>query len=141
MERHGRDPMLYREQNELSEIERIKMLISEFNSQKEYKSLGLICKTDTQATFLLGELSDLKLPINLLTNTSSRFEDGIMITSAQIAKGLEFDSVIVPFVNVVNYRTKIDRSMLYIAVTRAMHELNITLTGIPSALLNEKKRL
>lgn len=140
MERHGKVPKLYRQHNELSEIKRIKMLISEFISQKEYKSLGIICKTEAKATILLGELSDLKVPINLLTNASSRFEDGIMITSAQISKGLEFDSVIVPFVNDINYKTQIDRSMLYIAVTRAMHELNITFTGIPSALLNEKTR-
>jgi DNA helicase-2/ATP-dependent DNA helicase PcrA len=40
-----------------------------------------------------------------------------------LAKGLEFDEVIVPFASANNYRTDVDKSMLYIACTRAMHRL------------------
>jgi DNA helicase-2/ATP-dependent DNA helicase PcrA len=45
-----------------------------------------------------------------------------------MAKGLEFDEVIIPFVTESNFRTEIDRSMLYVAVTRAMHRLTLTYT-------------
>ena len=49
---------------------------------------------------------------------------------------IEFDAVIVPFVNAANYHTDFDRGLLYIAVTRAMHELTILVdASSPSPLL------
>lgn len=41
-------------------------------------------------------------------------------------KGLEFDEVIIPQTDERNYRSEIDKSMLYVAVTRAMHRLTLT---------------
>jgi DNA helicase-2/ATP-dependent DNA helicase PcrA len=52
-----------------------------------------------------------------------------------MAKGLEFDEVIVPYVSAHNYRTDMDKSMLYIACTRAMHQLTVTYHGVPSQFL------
>jgi DNA helicase-2/ATP-dependent DNA helicase PcrA len=46
-----------------------------------------------------------------------------------MAKGLEFDEVIVPQTNDKNYHSEIDRNMLYIAATRAMHRLTLTYCG------------
>ena len=57
------------------------------------------------------------------------FVQGIVITSAHMAKGLEFDEVIIPQVDDKNYHSEIDRSMLYVAVTRAMHRLTLTYSG------------
>ena len=59
----------------------------------------------------------------------------MLITCVHLAKGLEFDQVIVPQVNRENYATDVDRSMLYIACTRAMHELTITHNGELSELI------
>ena len=65
----------------------------------------------------------LQIPdIHFLSNQSLAFVQGIVITSAHMAKGLEFDEVIIP-------QTEIDRSMLYVAVTRAMHRLTLTYSG------------
>lgn len=58
-----------------------------------------------------------------------------MIASAQMAKGLEFDQVLVPFANAEHYSTKMDRSLLYIACTRAMHRLTLTYSGEASRLV------
>jgi DNA helicase-2/ATP-dependent DNA helicase PcrA len=46
-----------------------------------------------------------------------------------MAKGLEFDEVIVPQATASNYRSEIDRGMLYVAATRAMHRLTLTHSG------------
>lgn len=92
-----------------------------------YKSLGIICKTESQAR----EMADkLQIPdINFLSSQSSAFVQGIVIISAHMAKGLEFDEVIIPQVDDRNYHSEIDRSMLYVAVTRAMHRLTLTYSG------------
>ena len=64
--------------------------------------------------------------ISFLSSQSSAFAQGIVITSAHMAKGLEFDEVIIPQTDDENYRSEIDKSMLYVAVTRAMHRLTLT---------------
>ena len=57
---------------------------------------------------------------------SVAFGSGIVITTAHLAKGLEFDSVLVPFCTDKNYQSEPDRQMLYVACTRAMHTLDVT---------------
>ena len=74
---------------------------------------------------------------HLLTPGSSSLSSGILIACAHLAKGLEFDRVIVPRVDNDNYVTEVDRSMLYIACTRAMHRLNLTHSSEPSRLIRE----
>lgn len=64
--------------------------------------------------------------ISLLSNQSSAYVKGIIITSAHMAKGLEFDEVIIPQTDDKNYHSNIDKSMLYVATTRAMHKLTLT---------------
>ena len=73
--------------------------------------------------------------INLISPESTRFEIGISITSIQMSKGLEFDEVIILNVNHDNYKTEYDRSLLYIAVTRCMHQLTIMYVEKPSHFL------
>ena len=58
-----------------------------------------------------------------------------MIAIAYLAKGLEFDQVIVPFCSDAEYNSLIDRHMLYVACTRAMHKLSLTHTAKPSSFL------
>ena len=61
---------------------------------------------------------------------------GFIEKPSDTAKGLEFDEVIVPFVTDKDYRTEIDRSMLYVACTRAMHKLYISASGNISTFLS-----
>ena len=69
---------------------------------------------------------------------SHAFTRGVVITSAHMAKGLEFDEVIIPHADATGYRSEIDRGMLYVAATRAMHRLTVTHAGAPSPLLPKK---
>ncbi|MDZ7649792.1 MAG: hypothetical protein U5K54_23115 [Cytophagales bacterium] len=41
---------------------------------------------------------------------------------------MEFDEVIVPYTSADSYKTDLDKSLLYIACTRAMHQLTLTFT-------------
>jgi DNA helicase-2/ATP-dependent DNA helicase PcrA len=125
MERHGEVPRIKRFSSNRDEIEEIKEQINAFKSSGRH-SLGVICKTQEQAEYVFGEL---KAPgISLLTPESTSFTKGVIIATAHLAKGLEFDEVIVPFASANNYRTDVDKSMLYIACTRAMHQLSLLYT-------------
>jgi DNA helicase II / ATP-dependent DNA helicase PcrA len=125
MERHGHAPSVKGFNSNVEEIEEIKKLIIDFKSSGN-KSLGIICKTQQQADFIFDEARSLNL--HLLTAESTSFKEGIVVTTVHLAKGLEFDEVIIPFASDRNYQTDIDRSMLYIACTRAMHQLVLTYT-------------
>jgi DNA helicase-2/ATP-dependent DNA helicase PcrA len=123
MERHGQQPEVRGFDNNKEEVAEIKQLISRFQISG-HQSLGIICKTLEQAAFLSNELKAFN--IHLLTADSTSFKEGIVITTAHLAKGLEFDEVIVPFTSSKNYHAEVDRRMLYIACTRAMHQLTLT---------------
>ena len=124
--RHGKKPQVLQFNNEKEELSAIKKLIVTHQASA-YKSLGIVCKTESQAYEMAEKL---QIPdIHFLSNQSSDFVQGIVITSAHMAKGLEFDEVIIPQVDDKNYHSEIDRSMLYVAVTRAMHRLTLTYSG------------
>ncbi len=125
MERHGDAPAVKRFNSNAEEIDEIKNQIDLFKNSGR-QSLGIICKTQEQAGKVYGELK--AAGVNLLTPDSTSFTNGAIITTAHLAKGLEFDEVVVPFASANNYHTDVDKSILYIACTRAMHQLILLYT-------------
>ncbi len=67
---------------------------------------------------------------------SVAFVNGVVVSTAHMAKGLEFDHVVVPHINKENYQNAVDKSMLYIACTRAMHRLDLSFSGEISSLVD-----
>ena len=123
--RHGEKPQILQFGSAVEELSGIMGLISTYR-KSGYKSLGIICKTEQQAREMADMLKSYANDISFLSSQSSAFVQGIVITSAHMAKGLEFNEVIIPQTDERNYRSEIDKSMLYVAVTRAMHRLTLT---------------
>jgi DNA helicase-2/ATP-dependent DNA helicase PcrA len=129
IERHGEKPNAIRCESFEKQAEKIIELTKECGA-KGFKSAGIICKTEKQAEILynlLKEKQDLK--ITLLTEKSEKFDNRLVITTAYLAKGLEFDCVVLPESGSDNYKNEIDRQMLYIGITRALHSLTLLYTG------------
>jgi DNA helicase-2/ATP-dependent DNA helicase PcrA len=126
MERYGHEPLLVCCTGNAEELETIKGMITTFSGSGN-RSLGIICKTLRQAQEVYEVLK--AQDVHLVTAESTSFKEGVIITTAHLAKGLEFDEVIVPFASARSYKTDVDRSMLYIACTRAMHRLTLTYSG------------
>ena len=124
--RHGEHPKILPFKNTEEEIQGIADLVNSFRNS-HYTSLGIICKTESPSKKnLFKKLQIYANDISLLSNQSSAYVKGIIITSAHMAKGLEFDEVIIPQTDDKNYHSNIDKSMLYVAATRAMHKLTLT---------------
>lgn len=126
MERHGELPECIGFENQDEELSAIQNLIESFKNSG-YQSLGILCKTQSQANHIFSKLKSEN--IHLLTGDSNAFKEGINVTTIHLSKGLEFDKVVVPFADARNYHTQVDRSLLYIACTRAMHHLVLTYTN------------
>ncbi|MBX2896898.1 MAG: AAA family ATPase [Cyclobacteriaceae bacterium] len=133
MERHGEEPQVLGFASADAEIEGIYQACLKFAGSAN-QSMGIICKTQQQAQLLFTKLKTPATvekgqgmrPIHLLTPDSTSFTSGIVVTTVHLSKGLEFDEVLIPFVSAKNYKSDIDRRMLYIACTRAMHRLTLT---------------
>lgn len=134
VDRHGPAPEVIRTEDGLAEAAVIKNLVAAHSAGPQ-QSLGIVCRTVEQARGLHNALRESDVDVTLLDYDSEEFASGAIITSAHISKGLEFDTVIVPGVSADGYASAVDKSMLYIACTRAMHELYLTYTGEISQFL------
>lgn len=137
VERHGEEPVLQLCAGKEEELERIGGLVETFR-RSGFASLGILVKTNRDAEVLYEKLSQ-KDVVHLLTPESSRFVNGVSIASIRMAKGLEFDEVVIPDADAETYATEYDRSLLYVACTRAMHRLSLLYTGARSRLIDETK--
>lgn len=126
VERHGPEPEVKGFQKPEEELEEIVRLVDRFRVS-DHQMMAIICKTQSQIKTLYEKLS--APDVYLLTEESTSFRQGVVITTIPLAKGLEFDEVIVPFATKNNYHSDSDINMLYIACTRAMHRLVVTYTG------------
>lgn len=90
---------------------------------KKYKSLAIITKDMNEAKKIYKLLNPI-MNISLIEENTAKFNKDLVIVPAYIAKGLEFDAVIV-YNNRENSYKKTERNLLYVACTRAQHELYI----------------
>lgn len=120
VERLGENPKIIIKENNL-EIE-IKNIIEDMNS-KEYSSIAVICKNKEKANCIFNSLKSLNLSINLIDSENSELKNGVNVISSYLAKGLEFDGVILA--DGENYLDKEDSNLFYTVCTRALHKLVI----------------
>ena len=122
--RNGAEPLVVKAENASEQIvaEAVKLA-------KKHKTVGIICKTMAEARSLYVEFKNKKVEANLIRPESMGFAEGITISAAHVVKGLEFDAVVVANANNENYKTEIDRQSLYVAITRALHEVAVVYTG------------
>lgn len=64
------------------------------------------------------------------------YEKGVLIVPTYMAKGIEFDAVIIYDASDEQYKREYERKFFYTACTRAMHELHLFSPGQPSRFLD-----
>lgn len=109
----------------LTVINQIKELL-----EKNYETIAIICKDDLETNQVYKVLTKCGLNINKISEQNEEYHGGLCIMPSYLSKGLEFDSVILYNANDINYtENNIDMKLLYVAITRAMHELYINYNG------------
>ncbi|MBU3157980.1 AAA family ATPase [Clostridium estertheticum] len=126
-DRHEDEPIIVFKDNEKSIYEAIILDIHKYENLG-YESIAVICKTQQEALIIEKELIRLD-NIKLLNIDDTEIIKGTVVIPSYISKGLEFDVVLVFNVSKNNYNSEFDRNLLYVACTRALHQLVIYYTG------------
>ena len=126
-ERHDEVPIIAQHENETQELEWIVDQVKDYEA-KGFETIAIICKSQKEVNHVYSKLSR-KLDIHQLSPDEEGYQKGIHIMPIYMAKGLEYDAVIVYEVNEHHYNEPEDKQLLYIACTRALHRLSLCHTG------------
>lgn len=95
-----------------------------------YDSIAVITKTAAESRTALEALqAQGSGELQLITKETVQFDKGVMIIPVYLAKGIEFDAVLIYEASSQAYSRDNDRKLLYTACTRAMHQLSLYSTG------------
>ena len=133
-ERHGEEPLVLRQETFESMDQAIIGDIANYTEQG-YESIAVICKTQDDAEKVYSRLRK-SVQITLIKPRNGEVIKGALVLPSYMAKGLEFDVVIVYNVNKENYSSDFDKQLLYIACTRALHHLGIYYKGDKSPFIS-----
>lgn len=147
--RSGEAPEIYEAQTQEALDERIREEIR-FCQDQQYQSIGLLCKTEADARLLYQRLKHspdhqaqlpgrrqqgLQSELRFIGSDTITDIRGVFVLPLYMAKGLEFDAVLLCDVDKDHYVSEDDRKLLYIGCTRALHRLSLFYTGEKSPLL------
>lgn len=142
--RHGEEVNVMKVEEENNIPQYIKEKLIEYK-EKGYKTIAIISKTDLLSNYINDDLSALGIHIPNVTEMDDLSDERFRICtiSNQLAKGLEFDAVIINNANenIYSSSNSLDMKLLYVAITRALHELDIVYTGeVSKPLENHLKK-
>jgi len=132
-ERHGDEPLVLHQPTLESIDQAILSDLAKYTAQG-YESIAVICKTQEEAEKVYSRLEK-SAQITLIKPRGGEVIKGALVIPSYMAKGLEFDVVIVYNVNKEVYSCDLDKQLLYIACTRALHHLIIYYQGDKSPLI------
>lgn len=131
--RHGEIPKLI----QLSDEAQIrKNIVADIKHYKEKgnKSIGIITRTVREAERVF-ELLKKEVDLRAILKDDDAYVCDTLVIPAYLAKGLEFDVVLLYNVGGEHYVSEGERLLLYTAMTRALHTLHLYYCGPLSPLL------
>ena len=123
--RHGTEPVVGSFEDRKSLAEGIIAQMDAWVSE-EFTTIAIVTKSTEDARIIhkaMTRLSDKS--IGLIGEKAAHFVERFVVLPAHLAKGLEFDAVIVTAVEDTFFIRELDAKLLYVAMTRAMHRLAV----------------
>jgi len=93
-----------------------------------HRTIAVICKTAKESSETYDTLKDM-VKVRLIEKETTSFQAGILVIPAYLAKGVEFDAVIIFDASNMKYGRESERKLFYTACTRAMHDLHVCFQG------------
>mgnify|MGYP000849572187 CR=1 FL=1 len=131
--RHGDAPLIIQLESEEAVHRAIAQGIRDLTA-KGHASIGILTQTKVEAKAVFHTLKE-QVPVQALFGGEEDFPRGAVVLPAYLAKGLEFDAVLLFNAGGGHYREESERLLLYTACTRALHVLHVYCVGEPSPFL------
>lgn len=131
--REGEKPVLTQVSSRDELHRKIMSKVKDFQS-REYNTIAIICKSAAESAAAYDALNA-HGEIKLVQKGTNEYEQGVVVIPAYLAKGIEFDAVIIYDASMQTYGDESLRRLFYTACTRAMHDLQIYTVGEPSPFL------
>ncbi len=125
--RKGNRPIITKASDEVCLNQNVLAQIQSLN-KSGILNIALICKSSAESLQVYHELKK-HIPIRLIKKETTLFEPGLVIIPSYLAKGIEFDAVIIYNASNEVYGRESERKLFYTACTRAMHELYLNYIG------------
>lgn len=123
--RHGKTPQVTSFENSKDVISRISEEITNLKADK-FTTIAIISKNSKEAKKLHSSLAKtLEHKLSLMDDKVIHYDNDIVVIPSHLAKGLEFDAVIVTAVEEHYDFTELDITLLYVAMTRPLHRLSV----------------
>ncbi|EOQ12846.1 UvrD-helicase domain-containing protein [Bacillus cereus] len=134
--RSGEDVKVIHAENQFTEIVKtVKHL-----QNADVKTIAVIGRTEDECRGIYVKLTNAGLTVNVIEANQSKYEGGISVVPVYLAKGLEFDAVLLIDVDEEHYKnTKHDAKLLYVGCTRSLHDLWVFHSGEASPLIKGLK--
>lgn len=134
--REGSKPTVYELDNQTIAEYKLYDCIDNYLNRK-YPHIAVITKTMDEARELAQLLKKSYDQVQLIDQETHTFKTGIHVIPVYLAKGIEFDGVIVYDASTHQYLNELERYLLYTACTRAMHDLTLIAIGGISRFITE----
>ncbi|MCK6256114.1 AAA family ATPase [Fictibacillus sp. KIGAM418] len=131
--RDGEKPVLKQYEKKEDHTRAIADIIRKLQD-KQVKTIAVICKTAKECEEAYESLKD-KVHVELMKKDSSSFKQDTLIIPSYLAKGIEFDAVLVYDASNLQYGKERERRLFYTVCTRAMHELYLFCRGAISPFI------
>ncbi|MBB6677872.1 UvrD-helicase domain-containing protein [Cohnella lubricantis] len=136
-DRGGEKPRLIKAENAEQRAAAIASDLSSLQAEGFY-SIAVIARTAAQSSEAYEQLIAQGCPsLRLITKETPTFGKGAMVIPAYLAKGVEFDAVLIYDASSTTYHRESERKLFYTACTRAMHRLQLYATGEWTPFLQE----
>ncbi|RKP48041.1 DNA helicase UvrD [Cohnella endophytica] len=109
----------------------------EDNRERGMRTIAIIGRTDEACIRLHEELQAGGIDANLISEGQTQYRGGVTIVPVYLAKGLEFDAVLVADAGERQYALNPqDAKLLYVGCTRALHRLTLYSYGNVTPLIS-----
>ncbi|MFD1392692.1 RNA polymerase recycling motor HelD [Lacticaseibacillus jixianensis] len=132
-DRQGPLPVLYVRQDEAALVAALLDQIKIDNAAQQ--TTAIIAKTLEEAEKLHHALLSQGVKTTLIRSENQRLAAGVIVVPSYLAKGLEFDAVVLWQANEAMFHHEDERELLYTIASRAMHRLTIFASPALSPLL------
>ncbi|WP_125546955.1 RNA polymerase recycling motor HelD [Levilactobacillus lindianensis] len=132
-DREGELPTVTVASDEADGIAKVIAQVQRNNAEDE--TTAIIGKDLEDCRRLTEELKAQDVAVTLIQSENQRLAPGVIVVPSFLAKGLEFDAVIVWQASASRYAAEDERQLLYTICSRAMHRLSLIAVAEPSPLL------